>query len=259
MPRDGSYHTGTAFEDAPVTDFRYDAADDTGLSRGERMSSPRREPGLMSAVAAVGVGMLVRAYLRLVHRLHIDGRDRLPCEGAYVIVANHASHLDVLCLLSALPRGRRAAAFPVAAGDTFFDTGAKSLLAALCLNAVPIGRGRVGRHALDDLRHKLTRPGTTLLIFPEGTRSRTGDMGRFKPGLGMLIGGTGVPIVPCGIIGAFEACPPGATLPRPKRVRVRVGQPIDSSNFAADREGWQAMAQALEAQVRRLVTDNDAA
>ena len=231
-------------------DFQYDAADDRGLPRGERLSSPRREPGLVSAAAAATFGTVVRGYLRLYHRLDIKGREHLPREGAYVMVANHASHLDALCLLSALPPLRRAEAFPVAAGDTFFDNGAKSLLAALCLNAVPIWRGRAGRHALDDLRHKLTRPTCTLLVFPEGTRTRTGEIGRFKPGLGMLLGESRVPVVPCGIVGAFEALPPGTHLPRPARLRVRIGQPIDSGDFDNNRAGWEALAQRLEEAVK---------
>ena len=69
-------------------------------------------------------------------------------------------------------------------------------------------RKNCGPHALADLRRKLQEEKAIFIIFPEGGRSRTGSMMPFKHGLGMLVAETNVPVVPCGLVGTFEALPP---------------------------------------------------
>jgi 1-acyl-sn-glycerol-3-phosphate acyltransferase len=64
-----------------------------------------------------------------------------------------------------------------------------------------------------------------LIIFPEGTRSRSGELGRFRSGVARLVAGTRTPVVPCHLSGAFEAWPKGRALPRPFPLRLRIGEP----------------------------------
>ena len=66
--------------------------------------------------------------------------------------------------------------------------------------------------------------GNVLLLFPEGTRSITGELGEFKPGIGLLLAGTSVPVVPCWLDGTFRAWPKGSWFPRPRRVRLVIGK-----------------------------------
>jgi len=236
-----------------MDDFKLDPAKDLGLPLDERMKSLRREPELVDS----GLNMLwwtaVRAYLGAWHRLEVLGRDNLPAGPPFVLIANHASHLDTFALGAALPWRRRRALFPIAAGDTFFESLPVAAFAAFVLNALPLWRRRgVGRHTLEQLRVRLVEGGCSYILFPEGTRSRGGDMAPFKPGIGMLVAGTEVPVVPCHIEGAHAALPPGRHLPRWKKLRVRIGEPRTFKATPNDREGWAAVAEDLERAVKDL-------
>ena len=90
------------------------------------------------------------------------------------------------------------------------------------------------------------------MLFPEGTRTRTGEMGPFKRGIGSLVASTLVPVVPCYIEGAFRAFPPDARLPRPRKLTLTVGAPLRFPAVANDKEGWTEIAGKIEAAVRAL-------
>src|SRR5262249_3540357 len=143
------------------------------------------------------------------------GREHLPAEGSFVLAANHASHLDTVCLLAALPLKKLHRAFPAAAQDYFFVGVPRLAAAAIVVNALPFARQTHVRQSLDLCRQLLANPGNILVLFPEGTRSTTGRVGEFRPGIGLLIAGSTVPVVPCHLGGAFEAWPKGQTLPSP--------------------------------------------
>jgi 1-acyl-sn-glycerol-3-phosphate acyltransferase len=74
----------------------------------------------------------------------------------------------------------------------------------------------------------------------------------FKHGLGMLVAETNVPVVPCGLIGTFGALPPNRKLPRPVRIKLIVGEPLNFSATPNNREGWSQIARRLESSVREL-------
>jgi 1-acyl-sn-glycerol-3-phosphate acyltransferase len=168
------------------------------------------------------------------------------------LVANHCSHLDSLALSSALPWRLQSRCYPVAAGDTFFSSPLVGTLSALLINALPMWRGRSCSHGLNELRERLIREGCVYIVFPEGTRSRTGAKGAFRAGVGMIVAGTGVPVVPCRIGGAFRALPCSRRLPRPVKLRLVIGEPISFGQAANDREGWQSIATTLESAVAAL-------
>lgn len=227
-------------------------ARDHGLSLGERLGSTKREPGLIEAVAQGVVGKLLAGYLRLGHRMVVHGREHLPRAAPFVMVANHASHLDALALASVLPWRLRRVTYLLAAGDVFFETPTRSLLSSLLLNALPMRRHAPVRHALADLRTRLREDGCGLVLFPEGTRSATGTMAPFRPGLGMLVAGTDVPVLPCHLEGTFAAWPRQARLPRLRPIAVRIGAPLCFADVADERDGWAAVAARAEAAVRAL-------
>jgi 1-acyl-sn-glycerol-3-phosphate acyltransferase len=168
------------------------------------------------------------------------------------MVANHSSHLDVLVLATALPLRLRNCVFPLAAGDTFFETPAVAAFAASMMNALPLWRKNCGHHAIDALRDRLIREPCGYILFPEGTRSRSGNMGSFRHGIGMLVAGTDVPVIPCHLQGTFEAMPPKANLPRRARIVLRIGIPSRFAGVLNERSGWQTIAQSLEQSVRDL-------
>ena len=225
-------------------------ARDHGLSLKERLASTRREPGMLEGMGQRAWSWWVHSYLRCWHRLQVTGREHLPTATPFVLVANHTSHLDALVLASLVPWRTRRSLYPIAAGDVFFESPPRAMLSAFLLNALPMQRRSMGRHALADLRVRLTEDACGFILFPEGTRSATGEMQRFKPGLGMLVAATDIPVVPCHLDGAFEAWPRQGRWPRPRRVSVRIGQPLSFAGATDDREGWKQVASDVEAAVR---------
>ncbi len=169
-----------------------------------------------------------------------------------MLVANHCSHLDALALGAALTPRHRERAFPIAAGDVFFQTTVTSTFSAIVLNALPMWRKNCGPHALADLRAKLQEERAIFIIFPEGGRSRNGSMMPFKHGLGMLVAQTNVPVVPCGLVGTFEALPPNRKIPRPVKITLVIGNRLEFASTANDREGWSQIAQNVQLSVRNL-------
>ena len=237
-----------------MDNWTYKPAADSMMKPGERFRSTRREAGLVSVSMNAAATLGVRAYLRLYHRLRIEGTENLPRRVPFIMIANHESHLDALVLVSALPLKARIETHPVAAGDVFFKNDATSLLASLFLNALPLYRKGVTSHALVDLRERVTSGHGGLVLFPEGTRSRDGTMNPFKAGLGMIVAGTSVPVVPCFLDGPFEACPANTKLPRPVRITVRVGTPLVFEQEPDSRDGWTNVAKRCEEAIRALAS-----
>src|SRR5213080_605358 len=215
----------------------------TGMTSSERFRSVRRESGLLESLAHHACFSLLRSYVAIAHQLTIVGREKLPAHGPFVLAANHCSHLDALALGAALTPRHRERAFPIAAGDVFFQSGVTSTFSAIMLNALPMWRKNCGPHALADLRRKLQEEKAIFIIFPEGGRSRTGSMMPFKHGLGMLVAETNVPVVPCGLAGTFEALPPDRKLPRPAAIKLAIGDQLEFGSTTNDREGWSQIAQ----------------
>ncbi len=232
--------------------WHFEPARDLGLSAAQRRRSLLREVGLESAISCFLWRTITRIYLAIAHRLQIHGRNNLPVRPPFVLVANHASHLDAVVLGATLPARFVGAVFPIAAGDTFFTKRASSIFATACMNALPIWRKNCGAHSLEDLRERLAGGECVYILFPEGTRTRTGAMEKFKPGLGRLVAGTHVPIVPCYLRGPFEALPPSRKIPRWKKISVAIGKPLSFATTTNDRAGWESIADTAENAVRSL-------
>jgi 1-acyl-sn-glycerol-3-phosphate acyltransferase len=234
--------------------WTFKPAQDIELSPAERAQSLRREAGLFSTVGHLTWQLSTKAFFKLYHRLSVEADGPAPMQPPFVMIANHTSHLDALLLAAALPCHLCDRVFPVAAGDVFFNTPAMSLFSATLINALPMWRRNCGSHALAELRKRLVEEPCGLILFPEGKRSRDGTLGPFKPGLGMLLAGTHVPVVPCHLSGAFEAFPPEARWPRPRKIRLRIGRPLLFDSVDNRRDGWEHIAQHTREAVRQLGT-----
>jgi 1-acyl-sn-glycerol-3-phosphate acyltransferase len=233
-------------------DWQFRPARDTELSPIARLRSHSREVGLAGAVVQGLWRRGVRRYLQLFHKLDVVGRENLPTATPYILIANHSSHLDAMSLGAMLrgPAARRA--FALAAGDVFFGSVRSSAFAAWAVNALPVWRKRTSAKDLNGLRERLEQDQLVYILFPEGTRSRNGEMGRFLPGIGALVAAGPVPVVPCYLEGAYACWPAGRKFPSPGKLRLTIGQPLEFSTIANDKSGWMEIARQCEQAVRGL-------
>src|SRR5437588_1623516 len=232
--------------------WHYEPAQDLEQPLIQRLRHFPREPDMLIYGARVTAAVIIRAWLRVYHRLKIIGRENLPKDCSFVLVANHASHLDTLCLLSALPMHKLHRAFPAAARDYFFVKMPRLFIAAVVVNALPFDRTVHIRQSLSLCRQLLENPGNILLIFPEGTRSTTGAIREFKAGIGLLTAGTNFPVVPCYLHGAYEAFPKGCWFPRPRQVQLLIGQPRTYAHLTSSAASAHQISQDLHDAVAAL-------
>jgi 1-acyl-sn-glycerol-3-phosphate acyltransferase len=232
--------------------WRYDSSRDLERRTLDRLRQFPREPDVLVFGLRSIVALIIRALLRVYNRFEIIGPENLRTNRSLVIVANHCSHLDTLCLLAALPLRKLHRAFPAAASDYFFQSVTRLWIAAVIVNALPFGRQMRVRQSLSLCEQLLASPGTILIIFPEGTRSTTGKLREFKSGIGALVAGRDVAVVPCSIDGSFRAWPKGRRLPRPRKVRLIVGPPRNYRERCRDKIDMCAIAAELRDAVNEL-------
>src|SRR5256886_5208080 len=177
--------------------WRYHSLRDLERTPLDRVREFPREPDKLVRGLRSIVALIIRGLLRIYNRFEIVGHENLRMNRSLVIVANHCSHLDTLCLLAALPLRKLHRAFPAAASDYFFQSVARLWIAAVIVNALPFGRQTRVRQSLSLCEQLLASPGTILIIFPEGTRSTTGELRAFKSGIAALVAGRDVAVVPC--------------------------------------------------------------
>jgi 1-acyl-sn-glycerol-3-phosphate acyltransferase len=212
---------------------------------------PREPDVLVYGLRSLGA-MIIRKLLHIYNHFEIIGQQNLRTNRSLVIVANHCSHIDTLCLLAALPLRKLHRAFPAAASDYFFQSLPRVWVAAILVNALPFARRARVRQSLSLCRELLAHAGSILIIFPEGTRSTTGEVGEFKSGIGALVAGRDVAVAPCFIDGSFQAWPKGKRFPRPRKIRLVVGTPRNYRDRGTDKIEIGAIAAELRDAVSEL-------
>jgi len=193
--------------------------------------------------------VMLKSFVWSVCKVRVHGRDHVDnVEEPFIVVSNHSSHLDASLILGALPHRLSKHVATGAAADYFFDKKFKGLTTSLFFNAYPVERK--GPHTHKGLTGRLLDAGIPLLIFPEGTRSRTGAMGAFKPGVARLSISRGVPCIPMALVGAFAAWPYNRSIPPTTHppVHVVIGHPLT----ALPGEDAQAYADRMRRNVAEL-------
>ena len=225
----------------------------------DRFAHVPRERDVLCDSLRIGAALLIRAWLGAYHRFTIVGRENLPRRGPFVMISNHSSHLDGLCLLSALSLSSLRRAYPAAAADYFFSSPTGSLLSRIVMNALPFHRDAGVRQSLAACRTLLRdpaddgrNPANVLILFPEGTRSPDGVVGPFRRGIGDLLAGSDVPVVPCYLDGAHVAWPKGTFVPLPRRLVLTIGTPLVFTDAAHDKPSAQSIADELRDAVLSL-------
>jgi len=163
-------------------------------------------------------------------RYRLVGAERIPRNGPLVYCANHESNLDAPVVFRAL--------HPVTPElRVLFKSPLRKIpvlgRAMELVGFIPVERGhREQSVAAVDAAIEAARRGHSFLIFPEGTRSRTGDLLPFKKGGFVLALGAGATVVPLAIEGSREAMVPGSSVILPLDVTIRVGRPIETRHLA---------------------------
>ena len=240
-----------------MKNWHYDSVRDVDQTPNDRLRQFPREPDMLVYGLRSLCALIIRRLLRIYNHFEVVGHENLRTNRSLVIVANHCSHIDTLCLLAALPLRKLHRAFPAAASDYFFRSVPRLWAAAILVNALPFARQAHVRQSLSLCRELLANPGTILVIFPEGTRSTTGEVAGFKSGIGALVAGRDVEVAPCFIEGSFRAWPKGKRFPRPRKIRLVIGSPRNYRDRGTDKVDICAIAAELRHAVNELRVSNE--
>ena len=184
----------------------------------------------------------------------VEGLDSLDgLRPPVLFVANHSSHMDTPLILCSLPKSWRERTAVAAAADYFFDVWWRAASTALVFNTFPIERTG-GKRATNTARTLVTE-GWNLLVYPEGTRSKDGWLGRWRHGAARLCVEYGIPAVPIVLRGTYAAMPRGRSWPRKGRLplSVRFGAPL----YPETGEDFRSMSRRMQQAMARL-WDEDA-
>jgi 1-acyl-sn-glycerol-3-phosphate acyltransferase len=174
---------------------------------------------------------LARRFLRLLFGTYFSCRylnfERVPVTGPAILACNHVSYMDPPLVGSALPR------------EIFYLTRESlfrfPLFATLLriVNCVPIDRDGGGAAGLKAILERLSK-GHAIILFPEGTRSTTGQLQSARSGVGLLVIKSQAPVIPVRVFGTFEAYGRQVRLPRPHPVSVKFGLPLPFTSLRAE-------------------------
>ena len=166
------------------------------------------------------VAVLIRGLAQLFFRPQVRGRENIPLTGPVLVAPIHRSNLDFAFTLFISPRK-----VFFMAKDSLFNVPILGS-ALISLGAFPVKRGTADREAMRSAEEVLTE-GHALILFPEGTRKYGHHVEPLHDGAMFIAARTNATVVPVGIAGTDRALPDGAKFPRPVKVRVVVGAPID--------------------------------
>jgi 1-acyl-sn-glycerol-3-phosphate acyltransferase len=187
-------------------------------------------------------------------RWRVFNPERVPKEGPVILASNHASFIDPPLIGSGFNR-----AVNYLARNTLFDV---PVVAALLRSwkVVPVDREGGGGAGLKAILERLLAGGI-ILLFPEGTRSADGNLRPAKSGVGLTVIKSEAPVVPVRVFGTFEAYGRHMRFPRPRRVMVKYGHPLDFKALRREakscskprlKEIYQQVADLLMTEIAKL-------
>ncbi|MBU0719694.1 MAG: AMP-binding protein [Planctomycetes bacterium] len=191
----------------------------------------------------------VAAFMNTYVRIRVVGRENIPEEGGFILAPNHSSHLDSPAVVAAIGGKRRV--WVAGAEDYFFNTRLKRFVFGKVFDTIAFDREADGLRGLRRCGDALSR-GDGLLMFPEGTRSLTGELQPFKIGVAVLAIERGTPIVPVHIARTFDLFRKGQRVVRPGTATVTFASPITPPSID-EVDDPHAAFRALTEQVERVV------
>lgn len=237
---------------APVAAARERAAENGRAGDNEDIQVP-------SAVANAGKRGLAwaqRLFYERVLETRVVGKSHIPQHTSFIVAANHCSHLDMGAIKVALGDAGKDLT-SLAAADYFFRNRYRRAYFQHFTNLVPMERGGSIRKSMD-VAHDVLRRGRSMVVFPEGTRSMTGEMSDFLPSLGYLALRAEVGILPAHLAGTYDALPKGAAVVRSRELTVSFG-PFLSAEWLktlteglSGQEAWRLVSAFVQRVVENL-------
>jgi long-chain acyl-CoA synthetase len=178
-------------------------------------------PDVVARAGKRGLAIAQRLFYQGALDTKVKARSHVPLHTNFIVAANHTSHLDMGVIKVALGDAGKDLT-SLAAADYFFRNKYRRAFFKNFTNLVPMERAGSIRKSMDTAEQVL-RGGHSMAVFPEGTRSLSGEMTDFLPSLGYLALRAGVGILPAYIAGAYEALPKGAAVPRARSLEVTFG------------------------------------
>lgn len=186
---------------------------------------------------------LAQAFSRIMCSTLFDmkvwGTRNFPRRGGVLVVSNHQSFLDPVLLGAALPRS-----LSYMAKSELFEVNPLFTWLIRSLGAFPVRQGGSAAGAIKETIDRL-QEGRALNIYPEGTRTATGEIMAFEKGIALVVRRAKVPVVPAAIHGSFETYPSGTKVPWPRPIRIMYGRPLLLHDLKPDQ-----IIQTLEKEIR---------
>ncbi len=193
--------------------------------------------------------IVLTPWLYLMWRMRVQGRKNIPRRGAAILAANHTSFLENLLV----PASQRRRVTYLAKADYFDSWKTRWFFSGS--GQIPIPRtGGSATEAAMQAAEGVINAGGLFGIYPEGTRSPDGRLYRGKTGAARIALATGAPLLPVGVIGTRDLMRPGQMLPRPGKVTIVVGEPLDVDKY----RNWpdeQAAARALTDELMKQIQE----
>jgi 1-acyl-sn-glycerol-3-phosphate acyltransferase len=183
----------------------------------------RRRP-LLQAVIQELIRWTSRVLAMVYFRIRVHGLENYPAEDGFLICSNHQSHLDPVIVGTTCPRpinyvGRQTLTRFKPFGDFLYFN-----------DLIAIDREGGGLAGIKETMRRL-RNKETVVIYPEGTRTRNGELQKFKLGFATIVRKVKAPLLPMAFDGAFQAMPRSSWLVRPAKIAVVFGSPITEAEY----------------------------
>jgi 1-acyl-sn-glycerol-3-phosphate acyltransferase len=201
--------------------------------------------------SSVKAQIFPRLWGRIICRLaganvNIEGLENISKDQTYIFVANHVSQFDIFCFQGYIPHDFRWIAKKELFQIPLFGPAMRST----GFISIDRSQGRKAMQSLNEAAEKIAS-GTSVLIFPEGTRSTDGTLQQFKSGAILIAIKAGVPVVPISFNGTYQILSKNRLLPRPGNVTIRIGKAIETRYYKP--KDKQELAKQLQGKVAELL------
>ncbi len=190
---------------------------------------------------------LLKAFFKVYNRIEVKGTENLP-QKPFIIAPNHVSYLDAFILASVLPEEVGRDTYFL--GEEVFFRNPVTALFGRIAHVITVNINRNLRESLQKVAWAL-RLGKVVVIFPEGARTRTGDLMEFKKGTAIISKELNIPVVPTALIGLYEVMSIYDRFPKPRKVRVVFGEPVYPEGRT-----YEEITKELKKRVETLLREN---